>query len=98
MREKESSSPELFDESYRTFFWAVDAGDPNLKMLQAMDRLLDEVPEILEMVDGDLRKAAPGKTAKKGRAGPPTRPPNRFCAARFSCRCTNGRTATWPVT
>jgi len=71
MREKQSSDHELFDTLYRHFSWAVDPKNPTLKMLQAMDHLLDEVPEILALVLQDLSKATPKN--KKGVMGRPTK-------------------------
>jgi IS5 family transposase len=56
MREKKSSDHELFDIPYQHFSWSVDPKNPTLKMLQTMDQLLDEVPEILDLVLQDLSK------------------------------------------
>jgi transposase, IS5 family len=69
MREKQSTNHELFDTLYQHFSWSVDPKNPTLKMLQAMDRLLDEVPEILALVLQDMSKA-PAKN-KKGIMGRP---------------------------
>jgi len=71
MREKQSTDHELFDIPYQHFSWSVDPKNPTLKMLQTMDQLLDEVPEILDMVLQDL-----SKTTVKNQKGVMGRPAN----------------------
>ena len=54
MREKQRTEEELFDEQYRAVMWAVNPKNPLMAELQAIDKLLDESPELLEWVRADL--------------------------------------------
>ena len=64
MRKKETTDRELFDLQYENFIWSVNPKNPLMAELAAIDKLLDEVPEILDWVHADLcrgAKAAPGR-------------------------------------
>ena len=64
MREKRNTDRELFDALYENFVWSVNPNNPLLAELAAIDRLLDEAPEILELVHGELAHqvtVAPGR-------------------------------------
>ena len=56
MRKKQSES-ELFDEHYRMLEFAMDRKNPLATELQAIDRLLDEMPEILDIVHADINRS-----------------------------------------
>lgn len=58
MREKERTSRDLFDEQYRMIKFSMKADNPLALELDAMDRLLDEIPEVLDLVHADLTKGA----------------------------------------
>jgi len=62
MRKKESES-ELFDEHYRMLEFATDRKNPLINELGAIDKLLDEMTEILDLVHADINS----KGAKTGR-------------------------------
>jgi len=62
MRNKESES-ELFDEHYRILEFVTDRQNPLINELGAIDKLLDEMPEILDLVHADINS----KGAKTGR-------------------------------
>jgi IS5 family transposase len=64
MRKKENTDRELFDLQYENFIWSVNPKNPLMAELAAIDKLLDEVPEILDWVHADLCRgvgAAPGR-------------------------------------
>ncbi len=66
MRKKEETDRELFDLQYENFVWVVDPKNPLMAELAAIDKLLDEVPEILDWIHADLCKqtnTAPGRPA-----------------------------------
>ena len=69
MRQKENTDHELFDLQYENFVWAVDPKNPLMVELAAIDKLLDEVPEILDWVHADLCHPAPTPTTTGRRAG-----------------------------
>jgi transposase, IS5 family len=69
MREKKNIDRELFDAQYENFVWSVNPKNPLVEELAAIDRLLDEVPEILDLVHGDL---AHNVTTGPGRPGEAT--------------------------
>ena len=48
MRKKENTDHELFDLQYENFVWAVDPKNQLMAELAAIDKLLDEVPEIVD--------------------------------------------------
>ena len=54
MRKKENSDHELFDAQYRNFAWAISPKNPLVAELAAIDKLLDEAPEVLDLVAVDL--------------------------------------------
>ena len=56
MRKKQSES-ELFDEHYRMLEFAMDRKNPLAAELKAIDKLLDEIPEILELVHADINRS-----------------------------------------
>ena len=67
MREKRNTDRELFDALYENFVWSVNPKNPLVAELAAIDRLLDEAPEILDLVHGELAHAvtaAPGRPAE----------------------------------
>jgi len=64
MRKKQSDR-ELFDEHYRMLEFAMDRKNPLAAELGAIDRLLDEMPEILDMVHADINRSE----APSGRPG-----------------------------
>lgn len=70
MREKQESSPELFKSEYDAMDWNVKKTNPLYVQLQAIDKLLDQVPEIVTLVHDDL-STRPGKNALKSRFGRP---------------------------
>ena len=63
MRKKQSES-ELFDEHYRMLEFAMDRKNPLAAELKAIDKLLDEMPEVLDLVHADINRS----DAKKGRS------------------------------
>ena len=56
MRKKQSES-ELFDEYYRMLEFAMDRKKPLAAELKAIDKLLDEMPEILDFVHADINRS-----------------------------------------
>lgn len=67
MRKKEDTDRDLFDLQYESFVWVVDPKNPLMAELAAIDKLLDEVPEILDWIHADLcqqTKTAPGRPAE----------------------------------
>ena len=56
MREKQETAPELFDAQYRTLAFSVNPNNPLLTALQGIDKLLDEVPEILDLVHAQINR------------------------------------------
>jgi hypothetical protein len=54
MRKKEETDRELFDQQYETYMWVADPKNPLIAELAAIDKLLDEVPQILDWVHADL--------------------------------------------
>lgn len=54
MRKKENDDHELFDAHYQNLQFAMDPKNPLMAELAAIDSLLDEVAEILDLVHGDL--------------------------------------------
>lgn len=67
MRKKENTDHELFDAQYQSLAWAISPQNPLAKELEAIDKLLDEAPEVLDLVHVDLAKAP-----RKARGGRPT--------------------------
>lgn len=67
MRKKENADHELFDAQYQSLAWAISHKNPLAKELEGMDKLLDEAPEILDLLQADL-----GKAPKKTPGGRPT--------------------------
>lgn len=65
MREKENTNRELFDAEYRNYAWAISPKNPLMKELNAIDKLLDEAPEILGLLQADLAESP--KETKRGR-------------------------------
>ena len=64
MRKKENTDRELFDLQYENFIWSVNPKNPLMAELAAIDKLLDEAPEIVDWVHADLCGvvgAAPGR-------------------------------------
>ncbi|MCK4957857.1 MAG: ISNCY family transposase [Planctomycetes bacterium] len=51
----------MFDAQYKSMAWAISPKNPMMKELAAIDKLLDEASEILDLVHADLTKA-PRKT------------------------------------
>lgn len=70
MREKQESAPELFKTEYDAMDWNVKKTNPLYVQLQAIDKLLDQMPETVALVHADLN-ARPGKKALKSRFGRP---------------------------
>jgi IS5 family transposase len=68
MRKKENTDHELFDLQYDNFVWAVDPKNPLMAELAAIDKLLDEVPEILDWVHADLCHPTPTTTGRRAEA------------------------------
>lgn len=62
MRKKQSAT-ELFDEHYKMLEFAMDRKNPLVAELGAIDKLLDEMPGILELVHADINRSK----ANKGR-------------------------------
>ena len=56
MRKKEKTDHDLFDLQYESFVWAVNPKNPLMAELAAIDKLLDEAPEVLDGVHEDLCK------------------------------------------
>ena len=48
MRKKENTDHELFDLQYENFVWSVNPKNPLMAELAAIDKLLDEAPEICD--------------------------------------------------
>jgi len=63
----ERSEEELFDELYRAEMWAVSDKNPLVRELAAVDRLLDEAPEIVAKVAKDLTNSARKASARSGK-------------------------------
>jgi len=64
MRKKEDADRELFDAQYQNFAWSINPNNPLVAELAAIDELLDEAPETLDLVDADLTnraKTVPGR-------------------------------------
>ena len=64
MRKKENTDRDLFDLQYENFIWAVNPKNLLIAELAAIDKLLDEAPEILDWVHADLCRgvgATPGR-------------------------------------
>jgi IS5 family transposase len=70
MREKQETSPELFKAQYDAMEWVVKKTNPLYVQLQAIDKLLDEMPDILTCVHEDMAGGA-GKRPLKSRFGRP---------------------------
>src|SRR5258708_4128438 len=67
MREKHNPDRELFDAIYQTLAFSINPQNPLFAELEAIDRLLDEAPQILERVASDLNADAgqsPGRPAE----------------------------------
>jgi IS5 family transposase len=64
MRKKQSDR-ELFDEQYQMLEFAMNPKNPLAATLKAINRLLDEMPEILDWVHSDIDRGA----GHKGRRG-----------------------------
>ena len=62
MREK-ISDRELFDQHYRMLEFAMNPKNPLAAELKAIDQLLDEIPEIIDLVHADIDRSK----SKKGR-------------------------------
>ena len=63
MRKQIQDDHDLFDEQYRNFAWAIDPKNPLVNELAMIDKLLDEIVEILDFVQRDLTgqpQKAPG--------------------------------------
>jgi len=58
MREKHDPDRELFDGIYQTMTFPINPNNPLFAELEAIDRLLDETPEILALVAADLNQGA----------------------------------------
>ena len=68
MRKKENTDHELFDLQYENFVWAVDPKNPLMAELAAIDKLLDEVPEIVDWVHADLCHPVPTTGGRRAEA------------------------------
>ena len=55
--QKKQSESELFDEHYRMLEFAIDRKNPLAAELEAIDKLLNEMPEILELVHADINRS-----------------------------------------
>lgn len=70
MREKEVTAHDLFKAEYDSMDWCIKKTNPLYLQLQAIDKVLDEMPEILNCVHRDI--AAPtGRRKLKSRFGRP---------------------------
>lgn len=70
MRPKKSE-PELFDEKYGSFGFAMNPKNPLVNQLEAIDKLLDEMPEILDWARADLDSGAGPKSDAQRKGGRP---------------------------
>jgi len=64
MREKAKTEREIFDEQYQLLEFSMSPKNPLMAELKAIDKLLDEIPEILDLVQRDLahnKKKATGR-------------------------------------
>jgi len=61
----ERSERELFDEQYRALMWSVRGDSPLVRELEAIDRLLDEIPEIVKRVRADLTNSARDRRGRR---------------------------------
>jgi len=68
MRKKEDTERELFDLQYENFVWSVNPKNPLMTELAAIDKLLDEVPEILDWVHADLCRGTETTPGRPGEA------------------------------
>ncbi len=68
MRKRDTSDYEVFDAYSRTVAWAISPKNPLVRELGAIDELLDEAPEVLDLVHADLSN--PSKKRRTG--GRPT--------------------------
>jgi len=66
MRKKENDDHELFDAQYQSVAWSISPKNPLMKELEVIDKLLDEMPEILDLIHSDL------SNTKKKETGRPT--------------------------
>lgn len=64
MHEREKSELDIFDEHYRSHLCFMKKNNPMLNELGAMDKLLDEMPEVLKKIQEDLNK---GIKSQRGR-------------------------------
>jgi IS5 family transposase len=60
----EKSERELFDEQYRALMWPVKPDSPLVVELAAIDRLLDEAPEMVATARADLTNTSKQPTGK----------------------------------
>jgi len=58
---KKSSDREFFDEQYQMLEFAMSPNNPLAAELKAIDQLLDEIPEILDLVNADINSGASNK-------------------------------------
>ncbi len=56
MREKRETSSELFDAQYRNLEFSINPDNPLFTALQGIDKLLDEAPEILDLVHAQINR------------------------------------------
>ena len=56
MREKRQTSSELFDAQYRNLEFSINPNNPLFTALQGIDKLLDEAPEILDLVHAQINR------------------------------------------
>lgn len=70
MRQKQCDR-ELFDEQYRMLEFAMNPKNPLARQLQAIDQLLDEMPEILDWARADLDSGAGPKADAQRKGGRP---------------------------
>ena len=71
MREKRETAPELFDAQYRNLAFSVNPKNPLVNALEGIDKLLDEVSEILDPVHAQINR----NTKRTGR--PPVSQPGQ---------------------
>lgn len=78
MREKCKKDAELFDAMYESLDWMVDSKkNPLYAELEAMDKLLDEMPQILELVQADLLSGAVTCEQAEGKTSSESKPQRR---------------------
>lgn len=70
MREKAVTSPELFQAEYDAMQWCVKKSNPMVLQLEAIDKLLDELPELLTAIHENISAPA-GKAPLKSKSGRP---------------------------